>query len=411
MLTHRIPDWLRHAPTPGLRGFAVLAGLDATVRGILISVWPLVMYRALGDAALVSQVYFAIGLSSLAVALMVPWLGRFVPRRWLYTGGTVLYIIGGGLGIAGGPWLTALALATTTAGTVIVFVCFNAYVMDFIARSDLGRGETLKLFYSALSWTAGPVLGVWLLRLWTPLPFLVAIGSALVLLAVFWIMRLGNGRHISRARGPAPNPLAYLGRFIAQPRLIAGWFIAVLRACGWWIYVVYLPIFCVEQGLGDQAGGIALSASNGILFLAPLMLRWTQRGSVRRAVRLGFAGSGVLFVLAGALGAWPPLAVGALFAASAFLVLLDMCAGLPFLMAVKPSERTEMSAVYSSFRDVSGIVTPGVASLVLIAAPVAGVFTVGGLGLLAGWALAGRLHPRLGRNGLAARQSSPRAIR
>ena len=31
---------------------------------------------------------------------------------------------------------------------------------------------------------------------------------------------------------------------------------------------------------------------------------------------------------------------------------------MPFLMAVKPSERTEMSAVYSSFRDVSGILTP-----------------------------------------------------
>jgi MFS transporter, ACDE family, multidrug resistance protein len=33
-------------------------------------------------------------------------------------------------------------------------------------------------------------------------------------------------------------------------------------------------------------------------------------------------------------------------------------------MAVKPSERTEMAAVYSSFRDVSGILTPG-AGLVL----------------------------------------------
>lgn len=34
---------------------------------------------------------------------------------------------------------------------------------------------------------------------------------------------------------------------------------------------------------------------------------------------------------------------------SLFLVLLDICGGLPFLMSVKPSQRTEMSAVYSSF--------------------------------------------------------------
>ena len=48
-------------------------------------------------------------------------------------------------------------------------------------------------------------------------------------------------------------------------------------------------------------------------------------------------------------------------------------------MAVKPSERTEMAAVYSTFRDVSGFITPGVAWLVLLAAPVSGVFALAGL--------------------------------
>ena len=84
-----------------------------------------------------------------------------------------------------------------------------------------------------------------------------------------------------------------------------------------------------------------------------------------------------------------------------FLVLLDTCAGLPFLMSVKPSERTEMSAVYSSFRDVSGIVSPAVAWLVLQFSPVVGVFAVGAFILLGAWALAGRLHPELGVPGLA----------
>jgi MFS transporter, ACDE family, multidrug resistance protein len=70
--------------------------------------------------------------------------------------------------------------------------------------------------------------------------------------------------------------------------------------------------------------------------------------------------------------------------------------GLPFLMAVKPSERTEMSAVYSSFRDVSGIVTPGVAFLVLLLAPLPVVFAACAGGMAAAWGMAGRLHPRLG---------------
>jgi MFS transporter, ACDE family, multidrug resistance protein len=106
--------------------------------------------------------------------------------------------------------------------------------------------------------------------------------------------------------------------------------------------------------------------------------------------------SGLAFVTAAAVSPFPWAAVLMLMAGSAFLILLDIAGGLPFLMAVKPSERTEMSAVYSSFRDVSGIVTPGVAWVVLIVAPLAGIFAVIGSGLLAMHALAGRLHPNLG---------------
>jgi hypothetical protein len=84
-------------------------------------------------------------------------------------------------------------------------------------------------------------------------------------------------------------------------------------------------------------------------------------------------------------------------AGSIFLILLDVSAGLPFLLAVKPSERTEMSAIYASFRDVSGILTPGAAWLVLLVAPLSGVFAAGGAGLLCTWVLARKLHPRLGR--------------
>ena len=154
------------------------------------------------------------------------------------------------------------------------------------------------MFYSALAWTVGPVTGVWLLDLWQPAPFVVSIAAALVLLAVFWIMRLGNGKIISKARTPAANPLSFIGRFFAQPRLIAGWLFAVIRSCGWWVYVVYLPIFAVEAGLGDKIGGTLLSMTNALLFTTPLMLRWMQRRTVRTAVRTGFFVCGTTFILA-----------------------------------------------------------------------------------------------------------------
>ena len=82
--------------------------------------------------------------------------------------------------------------------------------------------------------------------------------------------------------------------------------------------------------------------------------------------------------------------------ASVFLVTLDVVGGLPFMMAVKPSQRTEMAAVYSTFRDVSGIATPGAAYLVLLVAPLPGIFAACAVAMAAAFLVAGRLHPRLG---------------
>jgi ACDE family multidrug resistance protein len=396
MFQRRIPDLLRHTPTPSARGFAVLAGTEAVTRGMLISVFPIVMYRAYRDSSLVSEIYFAIGLFSMVWGLLVPWLVRFVPRRWLYTAGALSYVMSAGLIVFGEGQLVAAALALNMAATVTVFVCFNAYVLDYVASADLGRCETLRLFYSAASWTIGPAGGVWLLQLWEPAPFLVAGSSAVILLGIFWWMRLGNGKLITRARAPTPNPLAYLGRFFAQPRLVVGWLFAVFRSCGWWAYVVYVPVFAIENGLGENVGGVVLSMSNAMLFLTPVMLKWVERRSVRAAVRTGFLCSAVAFMIAGTVAHWPWATVLFLILGSAFLVLLDIVAGLPFLMSVKPSERTEMSAVYSSFRDVSGIVSPGLAWLVLLVLPISGVFAATGLSLLGCWMMAGRLNPRLG---------------
>ena len=384
------------ALAPRIEAFAMLAGLEAAVRGLLISVMPLAMYEALGSAEAVSQSYFLVGLASLVWGLMVPWLTRFLPRRWMYSLGCGFYLLSMGLALLGHAALMPLALLSMVLATATCFVCFNAYVLDYVARHDLGRTQSLQMVYAAAPWAIGPVAGVWLRDLWTPLPFVLALSFALALLAMFWWLRLGNGKQIQRARGPAINPLAYLGRFLRQPRLIAGWLFAVLRSCGWWVYVVYLPIFCIEAGLGDKLGGVALSVSNAMLFVTPLFLRLVHRISVRRAVRLAFGHCALMFCAAGLLSGWPVLTVAGLMLGSIGLVMLDTAGGLPFMLSVKPSERVEMAAVYSSFRDVSGILTPGAAWAVLLVAPIAGVFVASGLGFAAAFVMAGQLHPRLG---------------
>lgn len=396
MISARTPIYLSHSPTPSVQGFALLAGMDAAVRGTLISVMPLVVYRALGDATLVSQIYFFVGIVALICGLLVPWLSHFVPRRWLFTGGSALYIFGMTLAIVGGSAGIAAALFVNAIATVVTFVCFNAYLLDYIQRADLGKAETTRMVYSATPWALGPVAGVWLLSWWSAAPFILAGFFGLAQMAVFWHLRLGNGKQIAKARGPAANPLAFLYRFFQQPRLIAGWYFAVIRSCGWWVYVVYLPIYCIEAGLGDKVGGIALSATNALLFITPLMLRLVHKTSVRWSVRAAFLSGGLALIGFTVLSGLPWVAFWLAILTSVTLVMLDVCGGLPFLMAVKPSERTEMAAVYSSFRDVSGIFTPGAAWLVLLFSPVSGVFAACGLAMISAWAVAGRLHPRLG---------------
>jgi hypothetical protein len=48
---------------------------------------------------------------------------------------------------------------------------------------------------------------------------------------------------------------------------------------------------------------------------------------------------------------------------------------------------------------VSGIISPGIAWLVLQFFPIVGVFALGGAALLGAWWVAGQIHPELGTPG------------
>ena len=380
---------------PGVRVFAVLSGIESIARGILISVFPVAMYRIFADAQQVSQVYFAIGLLSLLVTLVIPWISRRIPRRWMYSLAIATYIGSALICAMADSWLFAVGLGMFTFANVVVFVCLNAYIMDYVERVRLGECQALQLFYSGAAWTIGPFLGIWLMTLWKPAPFILSAIASSLLLLVFWVYRLGDGKAIQRGSSVQANPFAYLFRFMRQPRMIAGWIFAVMKSCGWWIYILYLPIYAVENGHSEQLGGALLSLSNAFLFLTPLIIK-AMRGRVRLAIITGFFGSGCLFFLAFINPTGSGLSILLLVLASMFLILLDVCAGLPFLMAVRPSQRTEMSAVYSTYRDVSSVITPGTASLVLLFGPLKAVFGVTAASFLGCVLIAGKLHPRLG---------------
>ena len=208
-------------------------------------------------------------------------------------------------------------------------------------------------------------------------PFILLAGAASWMAWLIWKTPLGDGKFLARGSGngtePAhdsrrANPLALIIRFFSQPRLVTAWVLPLVRSCGWWMFFVYLGIFAVENKLGEQVGGIASSVANMGLFLAPWMLLWMQKRSVRTAIRVGCLGASACYLAGAFLSYWPWVTVGFLLAGTLFLVLLDTCA---------------------------------IAWLVLQFSPVVGVFAIGALILLGAWHLAGRLHPELGVPGSA----------
>ena len=174
MATRYIPLSLKHTATPQVENFALLAGLEAAVRGVLVSAMPLAVYEVLGDAQSTSAAYFMAGVVALGWGLMVPWVTRFIPRRWAYTSGCGLYLWGMALAITGTTWSVSLALICNAMATATTFVCFNAYILDYVDRANLGRSQSVQMVYAATPWSVGPMLGVWLHHLGRPLPFLLA---------------------------------------------------------------------------------------------------------------------------------------------------------------------------------------------------------------------------------------------
>jgi hypothetical protein len=145
---------------PSLRAFAVVGATDSLVRGVALSIYPLLMFRAWGDALVVSQMYFAVGVLSLLTGLTVPLVMRYLARRWLYSAGAMLFVLSAAIGMVGGKLIT-VALLCHGIATATVFVCFNAYVLDNVAKSDLSRFESLRIIYGGVGWTLWAVALRW----------------------------------------------------------------------------------------------------------------------------------------------------------------------------------------------------------------------------------------------------------
>lgn len=361
--------------------FSILFTMESLVRSLNAGVLSVQAYELLGSSRNVSIVMTMSALAVLITTLMLPFMLRRTRRRWTYTLGIAVSISAAlflashtVLGQAAGTYLRS-------AGASVMNVTLSLYILDHIHKSDYARVEPMRLSFSTLSWTIGPSLGLWLYSSYGPVAAQLAVlASGIVLLAFFWIIRLADPATLPSGTLQPFNPLKNVGRFIAQPRLRLAWSIACARSVYWSALFIYGPIMLIESGFSKAQSGYLISASQIILPLALVSGYIARRVGVRRVVAGAFLVIAVSSVLAGLLGA------NVIIVSIIFLLIgavgataLDGVGAIPYMRAVKPRERREMTSVYRTFIEISDLLPGIIFAFVLTVLPTQSVYILVGL--------------------------------
>ena len=377
------PVWLGAVATTGSSSFVVLFVLETFSRALLVAVVPLLALRLLGDAQGVSAFYFTISIAALLGTLTVPWLVRRLQRRWVIS--LAVFFL-----CASAPFLASdslvglvLGMGLHVTGAAMLSICLNLYVLDHIRPKVLSRFEPQRMLFTGTAWVVGPVLGVYLGKYGASwLPFAASAGFALTLLGFFWFLRMTENPTLVPASAAATNPLRFVRRYFSQPRLALAWLLAVGRAGWWMMFFVYAPIYAVTSGMDEQTGGWIVAAGSAAMF-AVTFWGWTGRlYGLRRLLIAGYMVAGLLTVIVGVVAGTPWLGITILIIACLAASAIDGAGNVPFLRAVRPRERSEMTTVYSSYRDAARLIIPGIFALVLNSFALPAVFITSGLIML-----------------------------
>ena len=152
------------------------------------------------------------------------------------------------------------------------------------------------------------------------------------------------------------------------------------------MFFIYAPIYGVASGLDEMASATMVSMGAASMFLVP-MWGWWAAATAAPPAGGGYTLTGVMSMAVTAADAGPWLGPVSLVAAALAAGIIDGAGNVPFLRAVHPHQRPEMTGVFLTYRGVAQLVSPGIFALVLkvfavLAVPA--VFLVGGAMMLAG---------------------------
>jgi MFS family permease len=352
---------------PGALTFGALFAGESLMRAMNVTVIPLQAFELLGSSQKVSTIATAVSLLVLCTTLMLPILFRNARRRWVYSFGIILICAAALLFASYTITGQISGMYLRNAGTSIVGVGLQLYIMDHVSKLKLAHVESTRLSLSTLSWTAGPMAGAWLYQhygVWAAHGSVIIVG--MLLMAWFWWIKLRDPDLLPPGTVSSFNPLRNAISFIRQPRLRLAWSIAFARSCFWSAMFIYCPVFLTEAGWSKTAAGSVVSASQLMLPFSFLFGKLAMVFGIRPIVAMSFVGIFVMAIAAGSIGfTHVGVVVGLLLAASLCATGLDGVGGIPFMRAVKPRQRREMTSVYRTYYELSDLL-PGIVFMGLL---------------------------------------------
>jgi len=370
--------------SPGAFVFAMLFTLESLARALVATAIPLQAYALFHEKSAVSAAYTVAGIVSLLGSLAIPLLINRLSRRFVYSGGILVAMAA----------MAALATETVPGqlggmmsrnlGTAATAITLMLYVLDYIPRHGLVRSEPLRLFVSCLAWGIGPWAGVEIYKHAGMAPLAgLAIAVYAALLGYFWFLRLIENPAVAASTRKPPHPLASIRRFVVQPRLRLAWLIAFGRSTWWSMFFVYAPLYIVTRGVDARWSAVLVGAGNILLIYTPLISRLARRVGVRRPIICAFLGAGAATLLAAALSTGPWVTAALLLLGAAFTVVLDALGNIPFLRAVRPLERPQMTTVYRTYIDLAELLPSAFYTVLLLYFDFRAVFVASGCFMLA----------------------------
>ena len=131
------------------------------------------------------------------------------------------------------------------------------------------------------------------------------------------------------------------------------------------MFIIYMPIYCEQSGLGELTGAAIVSIGTAWTLSVPLWGWVARQYGVRALMRSAFLINGLLMLLVFYFVDLPWVASILMVFAALGTTMLDGAGNVLFYRAVRGRERAEMTAVFATYRDVGQLATPGLYAVLL----------------------------------------------